>query len=483
MQRLVEAGTYHDASVTIFPSITPAATASIIVGGYPAETGIVGASWYDEAEEQIAYYGDDFWVVAREGFRAFLRDFLVRLNGDRLEAPTLFESIEGAGRRAASLNYLVFKGLCDHKIHVPLPLKLLTGPRLPETLKGPSLLCLGDFASSRTMRGKPLDPDKDGLLHRFGMDDATTGELLAELVEDGELPDFTVAYFADNDYRSHEVGPYNALHAIEHVDRMLGCAFDRAGGRRSRPAGHVRDHDVGPRPLRDSRGRWTRTIRLHEILCTLKQATLGAPWKADDEIMICPNMRAAQIYLRDPQAPLLGRIVKAVLADPRVDHAIWRTIHTRADARGYTIASSGDALEFWKGSDGADTARDAFGNSWSWRGDLEVVDAALAEGRLSWGDYPNAFERVAGVLDNPQSGTLWVTAKPGREFEVPGGHAHLGGGSHGGLHALESLSPVIVAGPTRLTLPRDFRSIDIAPLCLQLLGLPSRRKIGEGAML
>ena len=48
MQRLANAGTLHDRSVTIFPSITPAATTSIITGCYPAEHGISGASWYDE---------------------------------------------------------------------------------------------------------------------------------------------------------------------------------------------------------------------------------------------------------------------------------------------------------------------------------------------------------------------------------------------------------------------------------------------------
>ena len=49
------------------------------------------------------------------------------------------------------------------------------------------------------------------MLHRFGMDDASTGSMLADLAGRGELPDFTVAYFADNDYESHEVGPVAAL--------------------------------------------------------------------------------------------------------------------------------------------------------------------------------------------------------------------------------------------------------------------------------
>lgn len=124
-------------------------------------------------------------------------------------------------------------------------------------------------------------------------------------------------------------------------------------------------------------------------------------------------------------------------------------------------------------------ARDAFGNYWNWQGDLDVVGATLEDGHLAWSDYPNSFERLTGVLDHAQSGTVWVTAKPGCEFEVPGGKAHIGGASHGGLHALESHCPVIVAGPTRVALPRDFRSVDIAPLCLELLGLPSPHRVGE----
>jgi predicted AlkP superfamily pyrophosphatase or phosphodiesterase len=104
MQRLMEAGTMHEASASIFPSITPAATSSIITGAYPAEHGIAAASWFDEARNEVAYYGDDFWLIARQGFGAFVRDFLLRLNGDRLRAPTLFEMLERAGRRAACLN-------------------------------------------------------------------------------------------------------------------------------------------------------------------------------------------------------------------------------------------------------------------------------------------------------------------------------------------------------------------------------------------
>ena len=86
--------------------------------GMSVEHGIAGASWYDEARDEIAYYGDDFWVIAREGFGNFINDFLLRLNGDRLKAPTLFQMIERAGRTAACLNYLVFKGDHPHDVRI-----------------------------------------------------------------------------------------------------------------------------------------------------------------------------------------------------------------------------------------------------------------------------------------------------------------------------------------------------------------------------
>src|SRR5215217_6178086 len=134
LQQLADAGAMHEASASIFPSITPAATTSIITGAYPAEHGIAGASWYDEQRAEVAYYGDDFWVIAREGFGHFINDFLLRLNGDRLRAPTLFEMVERAGRSAACLNYLVFRGNVPHRVRMPGVMAALPGVPLTETV-------------------------------------------------------------------------------------------------------------------------------------------------------------------------------------------------------------------------------------------------------------------------------------------------------------------------------------------------------------
>ncbi|MEX1128722.1 MAG: alkaline phosphatase family protein [Vicinamibacterales bacterium] len=477
LQRLAEIGDMHQSSTTIFPSITPAATSTIITGAYPAEHGIAGASWFDAAREEIAYYGDDFWVILREGFGRFINDFLLRLNGDRLHAPTLFEMVERAGRSAGCLNYLVFKGSYPHKVNMPGLMAALPGVPFTETVEGPSLLSLGDFVGTHTPHGYKID-QKGGLLHRFGMDDASTGVMLRDLADKQALPEVTVAYFADNDYRSHEVGPVAALPVVEEVDRMLGEAFEAAGGLdqflRHTAVVITSDHghcDV----LGDSAA---AVIRLDQLLADFRQADLGGAWKRSDQIMICPNMRAAQIYVRNATPEIIQRIADAMLLDTRVDQVIWRSELTGGTS-GYTVLTHRGRIDFTRGASLHNTVDD-FGSLWQWHGEPAALGIEQHGRLLHFHDYPNAFERIAGVLDLDESGEVWATAMPGCEFEVPGGKAHVGGASHGALHQLDSLSPVIVAGgaaPSRL--PEKMRALDIAPLCMKILGIPMRYRVGD----
>ena len=476
LQQLAEAGAMHEGSITIFPSITPAATTSIATGAYPAEHGIAGASWYDQEREEVAYYGDDFWVIAREGFGRFVRDFLLRLNGDRLLAPTLFEMVERAGRSAACLNYLVFRGIYPHHVDIPKLIAALPGVPLSETVEGPSTLCLGDFVSARHGHGRAPDAE-GGPFHRFGMDDVSTGELLRDLMAQGSLPDLTIAYFADNDYRSHKVGPVKALPVIERVDRMLGEAFEASGGiqRVLEDTVVIVTSDHGHCDVLDDDA---AEVRLDRLLGEFRQATLGGAWRARDEIMICPNMRAAQIYLQDSSPQLAQNVIDTLMGDPRVDQVMWRSALMRPGEEGYTVASARGMLEFSSDASSGTAGIDAFSNAWTWHGDGAVVSVEQNGRTIEFDQYPNAFERIAGALDLEKSGELWATARPGCEFAAPGGEAHIGGASHGALHALDSLCPMIIAGGGHQRLPRHLRSVDIAPLCMEILGIPMRYRIG-----
>ena len=476
LKRIADAGTLHPGSVTIFPSITPAATTAIVTGAYPAENGICGASWFVREQNEVAYYGDDFWVIAKRGFGAFLRDFLVRLNGDRLTAPTLFEVVEQAGRRAACVNYLVYRGHTRHRVNVPWLLAMLPGVPLTETVCGPSTLCLGDFVATHTLRGKVKD--RGGLLHRFGMDDASTAQMLRELAEDGAMGDFTLAYFADNDYRSHEVGPAGALSAVERVDAALGDMFDAAGGfdRFSEETTIIVTSDHGHCEVLDDPTR--AVIALDSLLDDFRQGDIGTAWRDRDEIMICPNMRSAEVHVQKRTPVLVDRVARAALADPRVDLVLWRHASSPG-AVSYVVLSQHGRFEFCRGADGPAHGHDAFGAEWSWKGEPQALQLDISDGSIESSEYPNALERIAGALDASDSGDVWLTARPGCEFEVRGGKAHVGGGSHGSLHALDSLSLFVAGGANAPAVPGTMRSVDVAPMCLQLLGLPSRYRIGE----
>ena len=309
------------------------------------------------------------------------------------------------------------------------------------------------------------------------MDDAATGRMLKDIANEETLADFAVAYFADNDYVSHEVGPVNALPVIERVDRMLGEVFDAAGGmeRFLENRAVIVTSDHGHCDVLKDRG---NIVRLDHLLADFRQADLGKPWKKQDEIMICPNMRAAQIYVRSPAPEQIERLAVAMLRHPGIDQIIWRSTSSGGHPS-YTVAGSRGRLRFSRDAS-ASTCIDSFGGLWSWSGDAAVLGISQVGRAIEYSDYPNAFERIAGVLDLEKSGEIWVTARPGCEFEVPGGKAHAGGASHGALHALDSHSPVIIAGAgAPRSLPRYMRSVDIAPLCMQILGLPMRYNVGD----
>jgi len=365
-----------------------------------------------------------------------------------------------------------------HAVHIPGALAALPGAPLREDVLGPSALSLGDFVGPRLASGDRLSK-KGGMLHRFGMDDASTGVMLRDVMERGALPDFTIAYFADNDYLSHEIGPFAALTVLDKIDKALADAF-AAGGGIDRVLGDttiVITSDHGHCDVLTDRE--AATVHLDALLGNFRQAELGRAWRSRDEVMICPNMRAAQIYVRDPSPDVIEAMTRCVLDDPRVDQVIWRATLTRPGAPGYTVASGRGRLDFSR-ANGTASGADVFGNEWTWSGDAGALGVELDGGRILFADYPNAFERIASVLDLDQSGEVWVTAKAGCEFEVPGGKAHVGGASHGALHKLDSLSPVIVAGSRApRSLPRHMRLVDIAPLCMELLGVPMRYRVGD----
>lgn len=478
LKELMDRGAFHPRCTSIFPSITPAATCTIATGAYPREHGIAGAHWYDRERDEVAYFGDDIWAILEEGIGQYIHDFQIELNARRLRIPTIFELVEEANLLDCCLNYMWYKGRTKHSVDTPLLLKLMPGFSLDSDLKGPSILCLGDFVTGQTNDAGPLLKGRGGLTRRFGFHDDNTADRLIQLATEG-MPDFTLAYFPNNDFESHRVGPAKAEPVLQAFDQTLGQLFEAFGGIEEtleQLAIFITGDHSQSDLFADEVG-----INVDEVLADFSVVPAGRLWESQDDLIVCPNMRAAQIYFRPGAWERKEDVVHQLLTHPGIDQVIWSECFGNGDKSSYkiTVATSDRGrLQFWSGDSGDHLATDCYGATWSWTGDLEAVDASVNNDQvIEFGDYPNAFERIAGSLFD-HSGEMWVTARLGHEFWVPNTSVRKAG-SHGSLHTLDSSAPLIAAGlPADFPLPEHPRTVDVMALCLSVLGIEPARPAG-----
>lgn len=469
-QKLLKIGTSSRKSISIFPSLTPAATSTIVTGDAPQDHRVFGFHWYDRSADEIAYYGDDFWTVAKLGFAKFIHNCLWSLNQDRLSSKTIFSKVQEAGLEAACLNFLIYQGDTEHEAKVPLWFSW--HPQVPSTqvLRGPQTLFFGDFVSdSETLDEEPPER-KSGIFGRMGFNDDNTASLLLALAKSAEFPDFTLAYFPDHDYECHSEGPEAGISVVEEIDSVLASFIEEYGGLEkllSEVTLVVTGDHSQSEILDDGK---EATIEADDFLSEFN-FTNAQEWQDEETLKLFPDMRCAQVYFRRPNYALEKKVIAAALAEPRIDQVMWKE-----NGNFWVKSAERGSLEFWPCAEGEGKAIDQFGAEWDWSGDLSVLDGVVEEGEIRFGDYPNAFERIVGAMDHPDSGDLWLTSKLGYEFANRESEVHVGGGSHGSLRREDSTSPLIVAG-TDIKIPESTRLTDVEPLCLALMGLGDLPKV------
>jgi hypothetical protein len=99
--------------------------------------------------------------------------------------------------------------------------------------------------------------------------------------------------------------------------------------------------------------------------------------------------------------------------------------------------------------------------------------ATVADGRLRSETYPDPLARVWSALSAPHSGDFIVSLEHGFEAVDWGGVTHAGGGSHGALHAGDSLGPLLFVGcgPESADEREQWTLRDVAPAVLAHFGL------------
>jgi hypothetical protein len=459
LERLVADGRYVPDCVAAFPSVTPVCAASIVTGVAQDAHRIPGMNWFHREEHRYVEYGSSFRAAQRFGITRQLTDTVYNMNRAHLsdQTPTLFETLDDADVRTAGTTYLMYRGRHRHEPQRDTALTRIASALMPHAVMGPRELFYADiFASRRTGCRSGLGMP--------GVRDRHSGCVSAYMVEH-DLFDFLLLSLPDNDWYSHKHGPEAQVQSIGQADLQLARIMNAAGGVEEFLAEHaviaMADHSQAP---------VTATIALQDELDELGvlgpvRSSAGSR-DAEPRIAVCPSQRAAMVYaLHEAERDAMrASVVTRALAIDGVDLVLWLERDAHDEPREGVISSPlRGELRFAPGGPIAD----ARGLSWSLDGALAVLEATIEDGRLLSAAYPDALARTWAALTCPTSGEVLLSAAPGFEFLDWGRQAHVGGGSHGSLHASDSLGALILSGVSMPDPePAQWAIRDVAPIAL-----------------
>ena len=464
LELLIEGGRYVPDCVAAFPSVTPVCAASIVTGVAQDAHLIPAMNWFHRGEHRYVEYGSSFRAAQRFGIARQLTDTVYNMNRAHLSAgtPTVFESLDDADVRTAGTTYLMYRGRHRHEPQRDTALTRVASTLMRHPVMGPRELFYADiFASRRTGCRSGLGMP--------GVRDRHSGCVSSYLVEH-DLFDFLLLSLPDNDWYSHKRGPEAQIQSLAQADLQLARVMSAAGGPEEFLAEHamivMADHSQAP---------VTGTIALQDALADL--GVLGpirgseSSHEGEPRIAVCPSQRAAMVYAlhESERDAMRASVVSLALAIEGIDLVLWleRDAH-EAPREGVIASPLRGELRF--SPDGP--LVDPRGASWSVDGALGVIGARVEEGRLLSPDYPDALARVWSALTCPSSGEVLLSAQDGYEFIDWGRQAHVGGGSHGSLHASDSLGALILSGvaPPKAE-PAQWAIRDVAPIVLAHFGL------------
>jgi hypothetical protein len=436
-------------AVSVFPSITPAATAAIATGEAPARSGIVGHAWYDEDERRVVVYGAMTETVMASGPIRVFHNNVWRMNRDDLHAATLFETLHDSGFDGACVNFPVRRGPHTHPIRMKTVEGYLKGGRyLGPSVEGPKEYFMGDLFYSRDT-GFSGRKANGGVLRSVGINDDYAARVGAMFLKEKAAP-FNLVYFFKGDSIAHHHGLEAQRRWLATADEHVARIFEAGGGvdRVLEDYAVLALSDHGHAPLHPKK----RYVDLRRIPGQRVSSGVKARFGNGTTVVVVPNGRSALLYLREGVE--LESVVERLTGRRGVDLATW------LEGGWATVRRSGREVRFRPGSG----PEDPFGRPWDLEGDPRALDIDVTGGALGYGEYPDALERLWGCLHSPRCGDVVLSATPGYTFgEISGGY-HTAS-DHGSLHASDSNVFVLASG-----VPAPRRITDVAPALLSHFG-------------
>jgi hypothetical protein len=454
LELLLERGEHVDDCVAAFPSVTPVCAASIATGTGPDQHEIPSMNWFHRGDGRYVEYGTSFRASQAFGIKQSLTDTIYNMNLEHLssDVSTVFERLDDADVRTAGTTYLMYRGRHRHEVSVDTALTRIASTVFRHAVYGPREFFYADlFASRRTSCRSQL-----GLPGVRDQHAGCVGEYLVE----HDLFDFLLLSLPDNDTHSHKNGPFAQIDSLAGADRQLERVMNAAGGADA----FLEDHavivcsDHSQSQVEDQ----IDLFRAFDGFDVLPAARASGDWA---EIAVCPNSRAAQVYVldRERRAALVPRIERTLTALEGVDVVLRMTDHPDGEAA--IVGERGGERKELRFTPRGDLA-DARGQHWSVEGDLELLALQIRDGRVGSVTYPDVLGRAWAALRTRTAGEVLASARPGYEFQDWGGAHHVGGGSHGSLHANDSLGSLLWCGtgPDSADEREQWTLRDIAPM-------------------
>ncbi len=471
---LVERGALVEDCVSSFPSVTPVACAEMVTGEGANGHWISGMDWYHRLERRYVEYGSSLEASRAFGVFRALYDLVYNMNLAHLNpaAETLFERLDDAGVRTACTPFLIYRGRHRHQVSLEGLLRRAvdaTQLKFRHHTWGPAELFYGDLYASSEVPCKSTSIP--------GARDGYSACCAAELAKSDGF-DFLLFSLPDNDNYSHRHGPEASVESIARADQCFAKLVEAAGGLDAFLAAHavvlLADHAQTAvhrgLPLADLLGREWSVLRPSE----------SEPDRA--QLAVSPTGRAAHVYLlpgagerADPESVRARlNVLEGVDLVCRLECADGKPLvreEPGAPPEGATaVVERGEArLRFRPG----DAVCDLRGGGWDIDGDLAAVEATSEDGRLSSSTYPDPLARIWSALTSPHAGDFILSLSLGYEAVDWGGVSHAGGGSHGSLHAGDSLGPLLFVGcgPENTSERKQWALRDVASVVLNHFGL------------
>jgi hypothetical protein len=453
LQALLREGDRATECIAPFPSVTPVCAATIATGSELSAHNVPSMNWFHRDERRYVEYGTSFKASQRFGLVKSLNDTIYNLNRSHLssDTPTIFELLDDAEVRTAATNYLIYRGRHRHDVAITSKLgRLVGGAAIGGPVFGPREFFYGGlFATQKTACRAQF-----GIPGQRDQHSACVGKYLVE----EDLCDFLLLSLPDNDTYSHRHGPASQTESIAEADRQLAKVVDSVGG----VQGFLNEYGVIV-CSDHAQSLITDEIDLFRAFTGFSIREASNKAGVEGEIAVCPASRSAQIYvLRDEhRSKLVERIESTALKLRGVDLVISKL---DADTPEVSVRSERGELRFGLGNE----LEDLRGRRWAFEGDPGVLDLEVKDGIVSSPSYPDALGRIYSAVECERAGDVLLSAEPGYEFTDWGGAHHVDGGSHGSLHAVDSLALLMWCGTGSqfAAAERQWALQDIAPMVL-----------------